>query len=235
MTSHLVIGAGEVGCALAELLGCDIRDVEDRGDLRGTYDMLHICMPWQIEDFVGAVAVYKAHYQATYVVVHSTVPPETCDPRGWTHSPVRGKHPDLASGLQAFAKHYGGAQADAVAELLSDYFPDYYVHEFATTTETAKLWELVSYGVEISMMKLIYGYCAKMDLDPQEVYSLFGATYNNGWLELGCPEYMKPILTEVPGPIGGHCVVAGAKMLNDHHRHVLPQLVLMVQKELEGS
>lgn len=232
---QVVIGAGEVGRALAEVLDCTAVDMHS-DNLRIAEgfeaDVLHITFPWQIGNFVEEVQRYEEMYQPDFVVVHSTVPTDTCDTHGWVHSPVRGKHPNLVEGLYGFAKHYGGSEAAEVAGKLSGYFSNYVVHEFAATTEAAKMFELVHYGLEIVMVKNIEAYCARMDLDFDEVYTQFADTYNEGWLELQRPEYMKPVLKRMPGPIGGHCVVQGAEMLQKHCNDLMAQVVIAVNKEL---
>jgi hypothetical protein len=233
--NQLVLGAGEVGEALATLMGCDLRDVEDPGDLASTYQILHVCIPWQVADFVGTVQAYDAQYSPEFVVVHSTVPVGTCDRHGWIHSPIRGKHPNLLEGIRTFKKHYRGSGAADVARMLESWFPNVVLHEWAATTEAAKLYELVQFGIEVVMEKTIHAYCKRMNLPFDEVYTAFGQSYVEGWLELGHPEYVKPILTHMDGPLGGHCVAPAAKMMKEHCNDILAQVVLAVQKDLEGK
>lgn len=231
--NQLVIGQGQVGLALAELLGCDSRDVADTGELQSTYRLLHICVPWQVENFVEVVQAYDAQYSPEFVIVHATVPTGTCDRHGWVHSPIRGKHPDLLPGLRAFTKHYGGAGAQSVAHMLEEWFPVWETHDYAATTEAGKLFEMVSYGIEIVIQKTVWDYCARMDLPFDEVYRSFSETYNEGWLLLEQHQFVKPILVHVPGPISGHCVIPAAQMLKDHCNDILAQVVLAVNGELK--
>jgi hypothetical protein len=233
--NQLVLGAGEVGEALATLMGCDLRDVEDPGDLAETYQMLHIAYPWQIENFVQTTKDYAEQYSAEYVVVHSTVPVGTCDPHSWVHSPVRGKHPRMLDGLHNFDKHYGGVHAAEVAGILEWWFPNRHIHEQAATTELGKLLELTAYGMEIVLEKYAWRMCERLDVPFDEAYTVMSETYNEGWAYLGHSEYVKPILQHVEGPLGGHCVVAGAELLNKSYRNLISEVVMAVQKELEAS
>lgn len=233
--NHLVIGEGEVGTALAELLQCDSRDVDDPGTLQSTYDVLHIAIPFQSKTFHKIVADYEELYSPEYLVVHSTVPVGTCDGWGWVHAPVRGKHPDMLDGLTNFTQHYGGHDAPVVAEILKEYFPEYICHTDAAITEAGKLWELTMYGMEIAMLRYVQTYCQRTNLPFHEVYTLFGSTYNDGWETLGQEQFIKPILFPSEGPIGGHCVVPGAKMLNDGYRNLISEVVMAVQAELKGE
>ncbi len=64
----VVVGLGEVGKPLFELasqyhdtIGVDIEPVE----VAGTVDVLHICYPFQIQDFVGETARYIERYKPT--------------------------------------------------------------------------------------------------------------------------------------------------------------------------
>src|SRR5690606_9562872 len=89
---HLVLGAGQVGAAVAEVLAdvgeVALRDVDPTDDRA---DVLHVCIPWS-SGFTDAVKDAVTRHRTELVVVHSTVPVGTCDPHGWVHSPVRGRH-----------------------------------------------------------------------------------------------------------------------------------------------
>lgn len=232
--THLVIGAGEVGVALAKVLGCEVRDAHDGLPGDENFDYIHIAFPFQIDNFSGEVRRYQLLYAAERVVVHSTVKVGTCDRYGWVHSPVRGKHPNLESGLRAFAKHYGGEHAEDVAKELEQFFPQWISHDEAAITEAGKLWELTCYGMEIVMQRYILEYCRRTDLPFDEVYTDFASTYNMGWEALDLDHFVKPILDDSSGPIGGHCVTQGAELLNRSYRNLLSEVIAAVQKELEG-
>lgn len=210
---HLVIGAGEVGTALAEVLDCDLRDV-DPGHTDGqSYDVLHIAYPWS-GTFTSVTDDYVQAHSASHVVVHSTVPPGICDTYGWTHSPIRGRHPDLVEGICTFTKHFGGVHAEAMAEPFAARGIFTITHRLAATTETGKLWELARLGIEVRVEKEINAYCAKHHLPFDEVYSAFTETYNDGFAELGEVRFIKPNLRHIDGPLGGHCVAQNIPMLD---------------------
>lgn len=228
--------------ALATVLECDVYDAHTKPffehrphEYRPGPFVLHVAFPFQIDDFEGEVKRYVAIYDPDHTVVHSTVQVGTCDRLGVTHSPVRGKHPNLVDGLTAFKKHYGGWGATEVSQLLRPWFPDCQTHDWAATTEAAKLWELTQFGLEVAVQKRIWDYCMRMDLPFEEVYTDFGLSYNEGWLELGHPEYLKQILQHTHGPIGGHCVIPGTQLLKDQSNELIAQVVLAVQRDLEGK
>jgi len=217
---HLVVGAGEVGTALHTVLGtraaCEIRDVLPVGDVQA--EVLHIAFPWS-ERFVEQVQGYVAEHGAELVVVHSTVPVGTCDAHGWVHSPVRGRHPHLAEGLRTFVKHFGGERAYEAAR----HWPGWSrVHAWARDTEAGKLWELIQYGINIQVEKAIHEWCTERGADFEIVYTEFAETYNRGYRELGEERFVRPVLDHVPGPIGGHCVVQNAGLID----HPLARIVV---------
>lgn len=220
--NHLVIGAGEVGFALYEVL----QDCGDRVHLRDVEpadvdaDVLHICFPWS-DSFVASVEAYVREHTADLVVVHSTVPVGTCDPHGWVHSPVRGRHPHLVDGLRTFMKHFGGVRASEAAKPFDSVQVPTMLHSRAAETEAGKLWELVQYGVQIRVQKAIHAWCEDHDVDFDVVYTAMALSYNEGWEQLGHREFVRPILEHVPGPIGGHCVVQNSRLLD----HPLARLV----------
>lgn len=209
--TQIVIGAGEVGTALARVLGdVHLRDLTLTGP--DTADVLHICYPWD-PAFTDITRTYQLEYGAWLVIVHSTVPVGTCDPHGWVHSPIRGRHPDLVTGIKTFAKHFGGQQAGIAAGIFTRLGIETHMTPLAATTEAGKLWELVQYGLQIRVAQQIAAWCEAHKLDFDQVYTAMADTYNAGYHRLGQEQFIRPVLEAVPGPIGGHCVVPAAEML----------------------
>lgn len=214
---HLVIGLGEVGEALAAVLGCPGRDIHIPD---GTAGVLHICFPWS-SSFEAEVDFYSSRYEADLVIVHSTVPIGTCDPHGWVHSPVRGRHPDLEEGIRTFVKFFGGQRAEEAAIIFETVGIRTVTTPKAAETEAAKLWELVQFGIQVKVEQAIWEHCSELGLDPSLVYSDFAFTYNKGYRALDESRFVRPVLAHMPGPIGGHCVRQNAALLD----HPLARLV----------
>lgn len=212
---HLVVGAGEVGTAVAAVLSRahDVA-VRDLDPVDVVADVLDVCIPWS-ERFTETVAAYAVQHQTRMVVVHSTVPTGTCDAQGWVHSPVRGRHPKLEDGLTSFVKHFGGAGAQEAARAWMDAGVTTAVHPRAAETEAGKLWELAQFGVQVRMEQAIHTWCEERGLDAEVVYTAMGHTYNAGYEALGQAQFVRPVLRHVPGDIGGHCVVPMSHLL-DH-------------------
>ncbi len=100
--SVVVVGLGEVGRPLLELVsehhnavGVDI--TPPTGEI-GKVDVLHVCYPFDIKDFVGETARYIELFRPTLTIINSTVAIGTTRAvaertgAAVVHSPVRGKH-----------------------------------------------------------------------------------------------------------------------------------------------
>lgn len=214
---HLVLGAGEVGRALYKVLSDKYGEGEGRvaiQDLGGSEvqaNVLHVCYPYS-DSFAESVQHDVQRHQgedetgpAGLVVVHSTVPVGTCDRNGWVHSPVRGRHPQLVDGLRNFVKHFGGEHAGEAAEWFDACGIVTMIHDRAKDTEAGKLWELVQYGMQVRIEKAIHEWCESNGVDFKVAYTLFAETYNDGYARRH-PEFVRPVIAHMPGPIGGHCV-----------------------------
>lgn len=216
MSKHLIIGTGQVGSALFEVLydKYDVTGIDiDRFALE-EFDVIHVCIPY-VDGFVTDVTNYKLQYLAPggLVIIHSSVAVGTSDRLGAVHSPIRGVHPNLAEGIRTFTKFFGGARAEEAAGIFRDlgitcvHTPD------ARNTEALKLWDTTYYGWNIVFEKAVHAYCDKHRLDFNIVYTRANRTYNNGYVRLGMPEVLRPVLDHREGPIGGHCVIPNAKIL----------------------
>ena len=64
----IVIGQGEIGKPLAEIMASCyqtiVKDTENL-DIQETVDVMHVCYPYQVDDFVGTTVAYIAQYQPT--------------------------------------------------------------------------------------------------------------------------------------------------------------------------
>ena len=84
----VVVGLGEVGGPLLELIQRSGRNVVgvdiDPTSMpeRGTVDVMHVCIPFEIDDFVGEAARYVELLQPQLTIVNSTVG-DRDDPSHW--------------------------------------------------------------------------------------------------------------------------------------------------------
>lgn len=213
---HLVIGMGQVGSALFEVLRerYDVTGIDKDQFPCEEFDVIHICIPY-VHGFVTDVTNYMLQYLAPggLVIIHSSVAVGTSDRLGAVHSPIRGVHPNLAEGIRTFTKFFGGARAEEAAGIFRDLYITCITTPDARNTEALKLWDTTYYGWNIVFEKAVHEYCDKHRLDFNVVYTRANRTYNNGYVRLGMPEVLRPVLDHREGPIGGHCVIPNANIL----------------------
>lgn len=210
---QLIIGNGEVGGALQNILKADALDLTFSDVNFGQYDVLHICFPYKDRGFIGYVRDYQKRFRPKLTIIHSSVPIGTSRKCGSVHSPIRGVHPHLAKGIKTFVKYFGGPQAGIAAGLFKSFGIKTRSYKLAETTEAIKLWDTTQYGWQIMLEKEIYNWCRENNLDFKEIYQTANRDYNEGYLALGRPEVVRPYLNHKDGPIGGHCVIPNAHLL----------------------
>lgn len=213
----LIIGAGQVGKSLRNVLKKEhkvyLRDLEDLELKR--VDFLHICFPFS-KGFAGYVKNYIKQYQPRFVIIHSTVPvgiTRKCGENIW-HSPVRGVHPNLEVGILIFKKYIGGEYNKEIEDYFEKVGVELVFFDKPETTEALKLWSTTQYGLFVIIQKEIYKWCQENNLDFDKIYTEANKTYNEGYLKLGRPEVIRPILKQIKGEIGGHCILQNAEMLD---------------------
>ncbi len=212
----LILGAGEVGRALHEVLSpfheTTLADL-DPPELEGI-EILHIAFPYGAA-FESEVKAYRRRYRPRLTVVHSTVPVGTCEALGVTHSPIRGNHADMARSIKAFVKFVGGRDADEVAEYFNRAGIRPMICRESRTTELGKLLCTTFYGVLIEYTKAAEIRCDREGVPFAEAWTLFQQTYNEGYAAIGRPDYQRPILAPMQRRIGGHCVLPNLDLLGD--------------------
>ena len=103
----MVVGLGEIGKPLFEVLSRSYNtigvDIASPADSPGDVDVMHVCYPFKINDFIGQTARYIKQYNPNITVIHSTVAVGTTRTVGTqtgatvVNSPVRGKHTRMAA------------------------------------------------------------------------------------------------------------------------------------------
>lgn len=215
-TKTLIVGMGEIGTALSKVLAAYKPEYIDPAvgytSTSQHCDIMHVCFPYS-EKFVEQVEGYIAEHTPRYVVVHSTVPLGTCEELGVIHSPCRGLHPDLEGGLRTFVKFIGGKDASAVADYFRRAGMRVMLFDSSRTTEAMKLYDTTYYKVCIEFAQRVKRFCDLHSLNFHEVYTLANQTYNEGYTQLGHPEFVRPTLQPIMAAIGGHCVLPNEELL----------------------
>lgn len=213
MSKHLTIGFGEVGKAINAIVGGEVHDPHSKKEYDGICEVMHVCFPYSPE-FNTAVEAYKRRFKPVLTIIHSTVPVGTSRALECVHSPIRGVHPHLEEGIRTMVKYFGGKDAEMAAEYFRKLGVSVKVVDKSETTEALKLWSTTQYGVFIDLNKEIHKWCEENNVDFDIVYTHANETYNEGYLKLGRPEVMRPVLKYMGGTIGGHCVLPNCKILD---------------------
>jgi UDP-N-acetyl-D-mannosaminuronate dehydrogenase len=210
----VVVGLGEVGKPLFQLLseryetvGVDIAPATPIGSV----DVLHICYPFEIPDFIGETLRYIQMYKPAVTVINSTVSVGTTraiSERSGTpvvNSPVRGKHVRMLEEMRHYTKFVGAADA-AAGEKVAAHFQGAGMKTKTLTSpeasELAKLTETTFFGLMIAWAQEVERYCDQTGASYEEVISFY--------------EEIKffPQVKYFPGVIGGHCVMPNIKILS---------------------
>ena len=212
----IIIGDGEIGKALFsifrhhyETLIVDHVETSSPG-----MEIMHIAFPYS-EEFISEVKRYQELYKPKYTVIHSTVPRGTSDKCGAIHSPIRGIHPNLESGIRTFPKFLGGKQASEVADYFRKAGLKVILYDKAETTEALKLFDTEYYRHCIEFAQRVKRYCDERGLNFSEVYTIPNQTYNEGYTKLGMSEVVRPVLQPIMKEIGGHCLIPNSKLIQE--------------------
>jgi UDP-N-acetyl-D-mannosaminuronate dehydrogenase len=209
----LVMGLGEVGKPLMEILkgrydvlGIDVDPVE----FDGKCDVMHICFPFQLPDFVGQCATYINKYKPALTVINSTVSPGTTRAvaertgAAVAYSPVRGKHIRMQQEMLHYVKFVGGIDPET-SQRTVEHFQAAGMKTKALSSpeaiEFAKLTETTYFGLLIAWAQDIERSCDQLSVNYDEVVSFYE--------EIG---YLPPVKF-TPGIIGGHCVMPNIEIL----------------------
>ncbi len=213
MTNLIIGNKGEMGASLQKVLGCPGHDAQD--PVEGQFDMIHICFPYS-PAFDGIVRDYQERYLPKITVIHSTVPVGTCRKLGAVHSPIHGIHPNLENGIRTFVKYIGAQKredAEAVLRLFQEHGIKGYIVKNPETSELSKLGCTTRHGLMIIEQKLFKRLCVENDVDFEEAYTQWNGHYTEGYRVLGLPYVQRPILKDMAGPIGGHCILPNAEII----------------------
>jgi UDP-N-acetyl-D-mannosaminuronate dehydrogenase len=232
----IVVGLGEVGSALLEILkekqlACGHDPFKDVICNVKQCDALHICFPYD-ENFVFAVKGLIVRFAPELVIIHSSVPVGTTRkiPGVAVHSPVRGKHPDIKQGLLKYQKFIGYNDVHAV-NLCEDYLDGVFSARYVQGTDTTELLKILSlskYLVYLAVADEIKGICDKerVDYDLVKEWDRDQNKHINDFY----PDMRIPIIDPPMGRIGGHCVLQISKFMAEEEPASTPLISAAFQK-----
>ena len=212
--SNLVVGLGEVGGPLADLLArahpVVRRDIEPT-EWTGTTDVMHVCYPYRGPGFVDVTLRYIAEYTPRLTLIHSTVTPGTtrsiaaASGGAVAYSPTRGKHHRMIDDLLEYKKWVAAPESawrDSAATCLRDSGMTVDTFDSPEALELAKLLETSYFGLLIAWAQEMERYCRDVDAEYGEVMKFM--------YEI---PYLPPVAFR-PGHIGGHCVMPNVEILS---------------------
>lgn len=221
----VVVGLGEVGKPLFDLaskhhdtVGVDISPTGPVGEV----DIMHVCIPFQIKDFVGETARYIELYHPALTVINSTVAIGTtravADRTGVdvVNSPIRGKHARMLEEITVYTKFVGAlntAAGDEAARHFQSLGMRTKILSTPEATELAKLTETTYFGLMIAWAQEVERFCDETGQNYDEVVSIY--------------EEIKffPPVKYFPGTIGGHCVMPNIEILRKRYHSSLLEAI----------
>jgi UDP-N-acetyl-D-mannosaminuronate dehydrogenase len=201
------------------VIGIDVEPVEFHGEC----EVLHLCFPFQIDDFVGHCAAYINKYRPHLTVINSTVAPGTTRAvfqrtgTSIAYSPVRGKHVRMQEELLHYVKFVGGIDPEAsqkAAQHFESVGMQTRILSSPESVELAKLTETTYFGLLIAWAQELERYCDQLSVNYDEIISFYD--------EIG---YLPPV-RYFPGVIGGHCVMPNVEILQTIFRSDLLDVIV---------
>src|SRR6266850_3466499 len=211
----VVVGLGEVGRPLLELVsryhssvGIDISPPTAPVQ---HVDVMHICYPFAIDDFVGEAVRYIELFNPSLTIVNSTVAVGTTraiaerSNAAVAHSPVRGKHARMLEEITEYTRFVGAidpASGKHAAKHFESLGMRTSILSSPEATELAKLTETSYFGLLIAWAQEVERYCDQLGQDYDEVVSFYDEI-----------KFFPPI-KYFPGVLGGHCVLPNIEILS---------------------
>ena len=210
----LVVGLGEVGGALADVLDAThpvLRHDIERREFKDPIGIMHICIPFTSNaHFEPLVLDYIRRFKPELTIINSTVLPGTTrsisEKAGVpvAYSPVRGKHVKMAKDLLHYVK-FVAAGEEEWAEKAAAHFEEHGMKtrrlDKPETLEVAKLGETTYFGVIIAWAQELNRYVERVGGDYDEAIEFFDEVA------------FLPRQRYFPGFIGGHCVIPNINLL----------------------
>lgn len=218
----LIVGAGQVGTALKEVLAnyheVHIKDLQDY-PLKDV-EVMHICYP-EHTGFVKTTKNYIKQYKPRLTIINSSVSVGTTSKCGpdVVYSPVRGRHPSLAKEMTVFAK-FSGCWNESKAIEATDYFNnsgwrEAYAIDNPDALEYLKLMSNVHMGLEVAWRQEVNRMMKRFNVNGEH-YDQWEQTYSDGYRNLGQWHLMRSRMN--PGPIGGHCILPCTEILGSQFK-----------------
>lgn len=222
----ILIGCGEVGGGIRDALGDNLDEIFDPATLdyqkmpEGKFDIMIVAFGYN-DRFIDNVKAYQKQFKPKATIIFSTVPIGTSRKLGAYHSPVEGRHPKLGESIKTMDRWVGGYGDNSEAEFIVTTFLagagfNLKIVGKPEATEFLKMQSTSKYGVNIEFARYAKAVCDDLGIDFNLVKE-FDTEYNRLYDALGMPQFKRYILDAPEGPIGGHCVVPNAILLDKQY------------------
>lgn len=241
-----VVGIGEVGSAISSILEEKYlvlkKDIKFDEIKKNQVQVLHVCLPYS-SNFVNLVCLQTSLNKPKLIVIHSTVFPGTTEKIykktkiPTVHSPVMGTHPNLKKDVLNFVKIVGPCSKKS-ANLAVRHFKEVGIKtkiiSNSTASEIGKLLDTSYYAWNILFCKQVGELSKALGLNFDEIYIVFNSIYNQGYTIIK-PNVVRPLLQYEPGPIGGHCIVPNAYILDRFIKNDITDFIIKANRKLENE
>jgi len=240
-----VLGFGDVGKAISKL--CQqkhqvfIKDLDKNEFTNQTIDILHVCIPWNSK-FENIISKEIKSLNPKLTIISSTVKPGATQNLYkktntlLVHAPVIGVHPHLYKSLKTFTKPLGAVNSQAFL-LAQKHFKELGVKvirfDSPFETELAKIFSTTYYAWNILFEKWLHRVSQKTHTNFDQVYTQWNQIYNAGYKK-SKPNVIRPILKHSPGPIGGHCLIPNAKIIDEWLNDAFSNFIISQDKNSQS-
>lgn len=232
-----VLGIGEVGRSIVELFKKKyqvLKKDKKYDDIKtNKIEVLHVCIPYS-NNFSKIVTSQIKKNNPELVIIHSTVAPGTSSAINLetntpvVHSPIMGTHDNLPKHILKFKKFIGPVDiksANLAKKHLQLVGIKTKVLNKSIDSELGKLLDTAYYAWNIIFGKIAWEICGELNANYEVVYKEFNKTYNEGYKNTK-KNVTRPVLNYLRGPIGGHCVIPNAVILDKLITNVITKVIL---------
>lgn len=246
-----IVGIGSVGKALWKL----IIEAKSKSFVLKTWDkqcpgddgseladFLHICFPYS-DSFINEVLTYYKKHKAKLVIIHSTVKPGTTRKlhlRGCpvAYSPIIGPHNKLSLIMPLFVTMVAAPQKEVLSQAMEHLGKLGFRLKPVESLEGLELGKLLS--------TLYFGWCVAFQKEARKIckeqsiydtaYNTFNRVYNENYRlleEINESDYyaIRPLLNNMPGGIGGTCIIPNVKLLEEFCPNELSEFLLRMNEK----
>lgn len=216
---NILVGFGEVGAGVFKVLSkhheIEVHDpklnytVDEFG--ASSTNILMVAIPYS-DLFEEVVFQYQRVFNAKHTVVFSSVPVGTCSLIGAVHSPIEGRHSDIADYIEKHDRWVGGNDPEVIRFFQDACFSNIIVVDKPEITEFFKLRSTTYYGLCIEFARYTKAVCDEIGMDYAQV-KMYDSGYNELNRAMGVPHLQRYVLDPPEGEIGGHCILPNIDLL----------------------